>query len=438
MRKDLTSVLIPFVYFIAGATSLAGVAGMFYYKDDLGLSVVQTQVLAGLAIIPWSIKPIYGFLSDSVPIFSMRRRPYLFLAGILGSAGYFSLATWVWNFWGAVACALVSQAGFALADVIVDGIVAERSRTLAVAGKLQSLCRTAQLLGGLVVAYASGILVELVGARNVFFVTGFLPLLTTAFSLFLAESTTASVQIHLWRDFVALLRRAMQPAILWSVAFLFVWRSTPTSGAAFSFFLIDELHFTPEFFGRLSFVSSTMAIIGVLFFRKFLVSVSLKKLFFWTIIASVVLSLPTLGLIYGWYRLLGVSPQFFAMADTFVTASLSEIAYLPLLVLVARICPRGVEATMFALIASIMNIGLSVSDMGGAALSSFFGVDQGSYANLDKVMWIAILSSLLPLPLIPFLPETRAAEERLPQGAEVVGRPKEVKRPLPVGREEVA
>ena len=63
-RPDLTTILIPFVYFIAGATSLAGVATTFYYKEDLQLTIVQVQILASLAIIPWSIKPIYGFLSD--------------------------------------------------------------------------------------------------------------------------------------------------------------------------------------------------------------------------------------------------------------------------------------------------------------------------------------------------------------------------------------
>lgn len=425
MRIDLTRILIPFVYFIAGATSLAGVATTFYYKDDLHLGIQQVQFLASIAIIPWSVKPIYGMISDVRPVFGLRRKPYLFLAGLLGAAGYFSMATWVSGFWGAACSSLVSAMGFALADVIVDGIVAERSRTQKEAGKLQSICRAALLIGALIVSYASGILVEAIGARNVFFLTGALPLFTSFFAILVSEGPIPDTVLSLrslWRQF----RSALSPALLWSALFLFIWRSTPTSGGAFSYYLIDELHFTPEFFGRLAFISYLTGIAGVVLFRKFLLSLPLRTLFFWIMVASVVLSLPSIGLIYKWYEWLGVSPQFFAMADTVVGGILLELGFLPLMVLVARICPKGIEATMFAVLASLMNIGLSVSDLGGAALTTYFDVHSATetiaadYSNLHIVMWIAILSSFLPLPLLHFLPETRTSDDLGPAPSMIV------------------
>lgn len=416
MRRDFTDILIPFVYFIAGAVSLAGVATTFYFKEDLHLTIPQTQILGSIALIPWSIKPLYGFFSDRTPIVGLRRKPYLILAGLLGSTGYFSLATWVQNFWGAFAAVFVSGMGFALADVIVDGIVAERSRTQREAGRLQSICRAALLTGALIVAYLSGILVEMIGARNVFFITGTLPLLTCCMALLIRENPAMTLTFSL-RETWNSIRSALSPGLLWAALFLFIWRSTPSSGSAFSYFLIDELHFDPEFFGRLSVISHMMGIVGVFVFRKFLLSVPLRTLFFWIIVASVVLSLPTMGLIYGWYKVLGISPKLFAMADTLISAPLAEIGFLPLMVLIARICPKGVEATMFALLASVANIGLAISDLGGGLLSSVFDIHQAAegvaanYIHLDKVMWIAILSSLLPLPLLRWLPETRVKDE---------------------------
>lgn len=415
-RTDLTSILIPFVYFIAGATTLAGVATTFYYKEDLSLTIVQVGILGSVSLIPWSIKPIYGLLSDRQPIWGLRRKPYLFIAGLLGATGYFSLATWVQNFSGAFFAIFVSGMGFALADVIVDGIVAERSRTQKVAGKLQSICRASLLTGALMVAYLSGWLVEWIGARNVFYITGVLPLLTSIFALIIIESPLSTSVFSLRETWIKF-KSALTPAILWSALFLFIWRSTPSSGGAFNYFLIDELEFSPEFFGRLSLISHVMGIVGVFAFRKFLISIPLRKLFFWIIIASVVLSMPSLGLIYGWYEYLGISARWFAMADTLISAPLTEIGFLPLLVLVARICPKGIEATMFAVLASLMNIGLAVSDLGGAWLAAIFEVRQATevlaanYENLDKVLWIAILSSFLPMPFIRKLPETRAVEE---------------------------
>tara|TARA_Y100000310_G_C20665231_1_gene807118 strand:- start:389 stop:1705 length:1317 start_codon:yes stop_codon:yes gene_type:complete len=416
MQRDYSRILIPFVYFIAGATGIASVASTFYYKDDLQLTPAQVALLGSIAIIPWSIKPLYGFFSDRQPIWGYRRKPYLFLAGLMGSAGYFSMATWVSSFTHVAFALLLSAMGFALADVIVDGIVVEKSRNQTVAGKLQSICRASIMVGALLTAYLSGILVEEIGARNVFFVTGTLPLLTSILALIISEDTSG-FEVFSLRDTWLKLKGAMTRDLLWAILFVFIWRSTPSSGGGLSYFMIDELGFDPEFFGRLSLISHGMGIVGVLIFRKWLLAVSLRELFFWIIIASVILSLPTIGLVYGWYEYVGMSPRLFAMADTLISAPLSEIAFIPLMVLAARLCPKGIEATMFAILASIMNIGLAVSDLGGAFLVNYFDVHQAigdmaaNYSNLDKVLWIAILSSFLPMPLIWKLPEIRVAEE---------------------------
>jgi len=87
------------------------------------------------------------------------------------------------------------------------------------------------------------------------------------------------------------------------------------------------------------------------------------------------------------------------------------------MVLTTRLCPKGIEATMFAILASVMNIGLALSDLGGAWLLHFFDVHQAigdaaaNYSGLDKVLWIAILSSFLPMPLLRFLPDVRTSDE---------------------------
>lgn len=40
--------------------------------------------MSGLGAAPWVVKPVYGFLSDTVPIFGYRRRSYLIICGLLG------------------------------------------------------------------------------------------------------------------------------------------------------------------------------------------------------------------------------------------------------------------------------------------------------------------------------------------------------------------
>ncbi|KAI3982372.1 hypothetical protein MKX01_041210, partial [Papaver californicum] len=47
-----------------------------------------TAVVTGVSVLSWLIKPLYGFISDSVPLFGYRRRSYLVLSGLLGALSW--------------------------------------------------------------------------------------------------------------------------------------------------------------------------------------------------------------------------------------------------------------------------------------------------------------------------------------------------------------
>ncbi len=51
---------------------------------DCGLACLQVAFLTSFAAFPWVVKPLYGFLSDTVPIFGYKRRSYLIICGLLG------------------------------------------------------------------------------------------------------------------------------------------------------------------------------------------------------------------------------------------------------------------------------------------------------------------------------------------------------------------
>ena len=78
LTPELVAILT--VYFVQGILGLARLAVSFFLKDDLGLTPTEVGVLTGISSIPWIIKPVFGFLSDGVPIFGYRRRPYLILS----------------------------------------------------------------------------------------------------------------------------------------------------------------------------------------------------------------------------------------------------------------------------------------------------------------------------------------------------------------------
>lgn len=55
---------------------------------------------------------------------------------------------------------------------------------------------------------------------------------------------------------------------------------------------------------------------------------------------------------------------------------------MPILVLAARMCPEGVEATLFATLMSLLNGGGSVGNVLGAALTAALGVTSTNFDNL--------------------------------------------------------
>uniref|UniRef100_A0A7I4BM19 Folate-biopterin transporter 1, chloroplastic n=1 Tax=Physcomitrium patens TaxID=3218 RepID=A0A7I4BM19_PHYPA len=162
------TIAIAMVYFVQGILGLSRLAVSFFLKDDLHLDPAETAFLTGFSALPWLIKPLYGFISDGVPLFGYRRRSYLVLCGLLGALCWGSLAVVVDNKYAAMTAILLSSLSVAFSDVVVDSMVVEKARgeSQGAAGSLQSLCWGSSATGGIVSAYFSGYLVETYGTRS--------------------------------------------------------------------------------------------------------------------------------------------------------------------------------------------------------------------------------------------------------------------------------
>lgn len=400
------------VYFVQGILGLARLAVSFFLKDELLLSPVQVSALLGIVALPWIIKPIFGFISDGLPIFGYRRRPYLILSGILGAISWVSLATIVHDRWTATVAIALGSLSVAVSDVIVDSLVVERARveSQSDAGSLQSLCWGASAVGGLITAYFSGLLLQHFTTRTVFWITALFPLLVSGVAWLIAESPISEETIDVTNKLsikhqLQQLRQAVTQKSIWlPTAFVFIWQSTPTADAAFFFFTTNELHFEPEFLGRVRLVTSIAALIGVWIFQRFLRSVPFRLIFAWSIVISAVLGMTMLVLVTHTNRALGIDDHWFSLGDSLILTVMGQIAYMPLLVLAARLCPPGIEASLFALLMSVSNLGGMVSYEFGAMIMHWLGITETNFDLLWLLVLITNLSTLLPLPFINWLP----------------------------------
>ena len=63
----------------------------FYLKDVAKVGPIGAQAYSAVAHIPWTIKPIFGIISDGFPIFNLHRTYYIIIAAIIGSLSWFLL-----------------------------------------------------------------------------------------------------------------------------------------------------------------------------------------------------------------------------------------------------------------------------------------------------------------------------------------------------------
>ncbi|MEG4804468.1 folate/biopterin family MFS transporter [Microcoleus sp. ARI1-B5] len=403
---ELIAILL--IYFVQGILGLARLAVSFFLKDELGMTPAEVSAMLGVVALPWIIKPLFGFMSDGLPIFGYRRRPYIVLSGLLGTSAWVSLATIVHTPLAATGAIALSSLSLAVSDVIADSLVVERARkeSIADAGSLQSLSWGASALGGLITAYLSGSLLQHFSTHTIFSITASFPLIVSATAWLIAEEkTNKRTDFEAVKDQLKQLRQAVTQKTIWlPTAFLFLWQATPSSDSAFFFFTTNELGFPPEFLGRVRLVTSIAALIGIGLFQRYLKAIPFRVIFGWSTVIATVLGMTALLLVTHANRALGIDDQWFSIGDSLILTVIGQIAYMPVLVLSARLCPPGVEATLFAVLMSVTNLAGLISYEGGAILTHWLGITDRNFDNLWLLVVIANLSTLLPLPFLNWLP----------------------------------
>lgn len=426
-----TTYSIMVVYFVQGALGLAALARTYFLKDQLGLAPAEQAALMGVSTLPWVIKPVYGFLTDGLPIFGLRRKPYLVIGGLLGASAWAALATVVETPLQAVVAATTASLGVAMSDVVVDSLVVEQARDdeSASSGSLQSLCWTCQASGGLASAYLSGSLLETMRPQQVFGITALLPLLVALIAVQLDEKRVTRLEGGeaggAVQEFVQ--RTRAQGGLLWDTVkqkqvwlpalFIFLWQATPSCGDAFFYFITEDLGIGPEFLGRIKVGTSLASIFGIWCYRTFLQQVPIKVILKWTAVASVAAGLSQLLLVTHLNRDLGIPDTLFTFGDDLVLTVFGQLAFMPLLVLAASLCPPGVEGTLFALLMSTFNAGGIVGQELGAALTQALGVSTSAegggtdFSHLFDLVLVCNLASLLPLFALRFIDEAEPPPE---------------------------
>ncbi len=356
--------LFAVVYFAQGMWYLPNQTLTIVLKER-GLSAGQVATFFSISTIPWLVKPVYGLISDFVPLFGLRRKSYLLLTSWVAAGAGFALGLGVEHtYWWLAGLFTVMGLGLAFTDVLVDALMVENGKPRGLTGAFQAVQWGAIYTASIVVGEVGGYLAERRSLAAAFVLASSFPLISFLMTFLFVNETAVRADREAFRETMAAIREALAERDVWVVAgFILFWTFSPSFGPALLYYQTDVLKFSQQFIGHLAALGSIAAVGGAFIYAPLSRKVPLKRLINLSIGIGVLSTLAYLV-----YR----GPWSAALIDT-VFGGVGMITQLAFLDLAAKSCPRRVEATFFALLMSVFNGGVQGSQVAGGHLYDWLG-----------------------------------------------------------------
>ncbi|KAL2462229.1 putative folate-biopterin transporter 3 [Abeliophyllum distichum] len=389
----------------------------YYMKDDQKLQPSEAQFYSGIIQIPWMVKPLWGLLTDTVPILGYRRRPYFIFAGILGATSMIILSLDK-NLHLVLALVLLmtGSTAVAVADVTIDACVTENSISHpSIAGDMQSLCGVSSSIGQLIGFAISGLLVHLIGSKGVFGVLSIPVGLVIVVGIMIRDPFIRNFSYKQVNQKCLDAGRALWTALKCSV----VWR--PCLYMYLSLALSLHIHegmfywytdaktgpsFSQEMVGSISAVGAIGSLLGVLLYQNAFRNYPFRHVLFWAQLLYGLSGMLDLILVLRINLRFGVPDYVVVVIDAAVSHMISRLKWMPLLVLSSKLCPSGIEGTFFALLMSIDHVGMLSASWAGGLLLHILNVTRTTFDNLWLAILIRSLFRVLPLGILFLIPNS--------------------------------
>jgi predicted MFS family arabinose efflux permease len=396
------SVIFAVVYFAQGMWGLPVQAITFTLKEHFGYAARDVAALFTITDAPWLIKPVYGLLSDGLPLFGRRRQSYFMLASGLAAVAGYALGS-LGRHTPALIAALFTAMGLGLAftDVLTDALMVENGKRLRLTGGFQAVQWASIYTASVAVGVGGGMLTEHHALGLAFLCAAVFPTLSFVMAIFFIREPRVRREAGQFRRTWTAIRGSMGSRDLWAVAgFILFWTFSPSLGTPLFYYQTDTLKFSQQFIGSLLSLSAAGAIIGALAYGGLSRVLPLTWLLNGAIGSGVVSTLA---------YLLYASPTAAVVIDT-AAGCVGMVATLAFLDLAAKASPRQAEGTFFALLMSVYNAGTQGSQIVGGWL-----YDSVGYANLVLISaaFTALCWLLVPLVRVEQI-EARAGRDADP------------------------
>jgi len=373
------------------------------YLKVIGWTPVQVTAYLAILNFPWIIKPVFGLVSDFIPLFGYRRKSYLIIASICAVGAYAWIARLTEPAEFALLLVLTSFA-MATASTLCGALLAENGQSF----RLSSTFVGQQWLWFYIAIMASsfigGELIQrlppLSALQAAAGVAAVAPIAVILASLFLlSERKSRANREEMQRTFQSVVA-ALKSAKLYLVAlFLFLYSFAPGFGTPLYYFMTDELKFSQSYIGILGSIASAGWIAGALVHRYFLSKMSSKALLYLSIVLGTLAAASFLLL----------TDEVTAAIVNFANGAAMMIATIASLTLAADYCPKRSEGFAFAGLMSIMNLADVFSNNIGAFL-----YEHVFDSRLGPLIVVSATTTAFAAVLVPLLRLADKSNESIP------------------------
>lgn len=389
------AIFFAIVYAAEGFCEPRGLIGqplIRFVKEQYGWSPTLISSYLSLFGLPWIIKPIFGIVSDYLPVFGYRRRSYLLLANLSAAVAYVAVSRMIGA--GAICAALlVTFFGMAISSTVCGALLVENGQRL----KMTSLFVNQQWLwlsvAAILSSYGGGWLTEHLAPATAIHTAALLlmaaPTAVALLGIFLVVERRSELNgPEAKRTLLEFWSATASGRFLVIAAFLFLYMYSPGFYVPLYFHMTNQLHFTQQFIGILGSVNSAGGVAGALAHRFVLRHLGSKRLLYLSILLGIGAALAYL---FMWN-------QASAVAVYWINGMVGTITIIVSATLAAEFCPPRSEAFAYAILASVENLSIRLSDVSG----SFF-YDHLFHRQLVPLVWLSAGFTALAFAFVPML-----------------------------------
>lgn len=456
------------------------VAELFLYKS-YNVPATDMQVYQALTALPWALKPLTGLISDLFPVLGYQKAPYAIVTSVVGTAAFLAVGVLPRSAMGVpllVGCLLLQCLMVTTTDTLTQGTFAQKAQETSssrIRTSFLAFAWSGRDVGALLAAVCSGLVVQYLGPRVPYAIAvapaavllalvlcgsfeerwmgaeetarvrrrfgeqwevGLLSVLLAVCSLVLAALSTAlahSPLAHLALVGTIALAIVLASSLLLAPVvaklnvfnFLFSLTKLAIDAAAFYWFTDDVEaypegpHFSPFFYGTVKgSVEFTFAIVGIFTYQYLSQGWTYRQ---WTAMATVIAAFAQVSEVLMYRRTnvyLGISDWSWCLGTTAITSLFDRWQWMPGVVAMSYMCPKGMEVTVFALLIGCKNIGWALASNLDAIAMQQLGIwpngQPGESIQFENLwflsMWGCVGFPVVVLLLCGLLPDAKMDE----------------------------